>query len=269
MAYVCDHKPFILYCMGEFMKLIEGRFYFLKDDYLKFHKDSKLMSTRKVKNFRPFLLVNDPERPDIKWMIPISSNVKKYKRIKNADNKKLIQFHKTSAFGERAFLIQNACPCLSRDILKEYQTRDGKSIILGKKELNSLLKQTKLMVHLLNAGIDIGYVSKNTYKEILKPYINQRLISSKKFALLGIESIKKGNTQSLNGYIIQKDNKRFEVKRALLNDSNTNIDLVLKRGNQKIFVEDAIQNKDLKIEEDNDLISNQIMQSESSGMEMD
>lgn len=252
------------------MKLIEGRFYFLKDDYLKFHKDNKLMSTRKTKNFRPFLMVNDPERPDIKWMIPISSNVKKYKRIKKFDKNKLIQFHKTSAFGERAFLIQNACPCLARDILKEYRTSDNKQIILGKKELNSLLKETKLMVHLINAGINVGFISKNTYKEILKPYINQRLISSKKFAVLGIESIKKGNTQALNGYIIQKDNKRYEVKRALLNDDNTNIDLVLKRGNQKLYIENAIQKNDLKLDDESDLMSEELMQSETdSGMEMD
>lgn len=233
------------------MRIEEGKLYFLKDDYLRSHKDKLLIKNKKGGNYRPFLCVNDPEHPAIKWMVPVSSNLKKYEDVinKNEKAKDLIKFYNTSAFGKRTFLIQNACPCLYRDILKEYQTPNNESIILGKREKTELLKYTKLAVHKLNNNVNVGFISKNTYKEILTTYINQRLISSKNYAILGNEAVKMGNTLSLNGYIIDVNGKRYEVKKAFLNKSKDNINLLTKRGKEKQFSKDCIQNDDIRIQD--------------------
>ena len=231
------------------MRVEEGKFYFLKDEYRLNHTKGNIMKTKKNDNYRPYVCVNDPEHPAIKWMVPISSNLKKYSNLlnNNKNANELIKIYHTNEFGNRAFLIQNAVPCFYRDILREYQTKNGNTISLGRKELKDLLKTTKIAIHKLNNNISVGFLSKEIYKDILKTYINQRLISSKNYAILGNEAIKKGITTSLNGYIIELNNKRYEVKKVFLNKARDNINLLTKRGNEKQFSRDVIVNNDIVI----------------------
>ena len=104
------------------MEIKDGFFYFFKNTFLQKHKDSTLMSTHKSTGRRPFYCISDPERPDIKWMIPLSTNVEKwskkiqYKREHNLDHS-LIVINRIPDFKNKSvFLIQNAVPCLESDI---------------------------------------------------------------------------------------------------------------------------------------------------------
>lgn len=108
----------------------EGKFYFIKDEYFSDFPDDKLMKNKEVINgvvherpcFYSFLDI----KTNIYWLVPFSSQVKKFKDIYN---KKIAKSKDgkcdTIVFGEvlgheKAFLIQNMCPILPRYIHNEY-----------------------------------------------------------------------------------------------------------------------------------------------------
>ena len=69
------------------MKVENGKFYFIKDEFFDIFKDYKLMQNKENGNKRPcYFCFNDPENKEIIWFVPISSKVDKYKVI--YENKK-------------------------------------------------------------------------------------------------------------------------------------------------------------------------------------
>lgn len=105
-----------------------GHFYFLKNQYFIDFNDSKLMSNHEIINGtnhdRPCYCCIKMTDTDIYWVVPISSQVEKYRTIYN---KKLQKYGvcDTIEFGnvlgvERAFLIQNMCPVTDEYIKNEY-----------------------------------------------------------------------------------------------------------------------------------------------------
>jgi hypothetical protein len=114
--------------VGEKMDI--GNFYFLKNDYFVDFPDEKLMKNKEVINGqvhdRPCFYAFLDNKTNIYWMIPFSSQVKKFKE---EYNKKIAKSKDgkcdTIVFGEvlgheKAFLIQNMCPVLPRYIHNEY-----------------------------------------------------------------------------------------------------------------------------------------------------
>ena len=64
------------------MKVENGKFYFIKDEFFDIFKDYKLMQNKESGNKRPcYFCFNDPENEKIIWFVPISSKVEKYKVI--------------------------------------------------------------------------------------------------------------------------------------------------------------------------------------------
>ncbi len=64
------------------MEIKQGYSYHIKEDF--FHKvqDKFLMSNKENGNYRPhYYAVKDKKNPDLYWMIPISSQVEKYKKF--------------------------------------------------------------------------------------------------------------------------------------------------------------------------------------------
>jgi len=128
------------------MDIQQGYAYHIKDEYFKLIQDKKLMSNRENGNYRPnFYAIEDVENSHIFWLIPISSQVPKFRKI--IDNK-MKKFGKCftiviNYFGgdERAFLIQNAFP-ITADYLDHIHTVQGKPITVHS-ELDKLL-QTNL-----------------------------------------------------------------------------------------------------------------------------
>lgn len=106
----------------------KGHFYFINDQYFIDFPDTMLMSNKESLNGRshnrPCFYAFEDNKTGLCWMIPISSQVKKYREYYN----KKIQKYKrcdTIAFGyvlgqERAFLIQNMCPITDSYIKNEY-----------------------------------------------------------------------------------------------------------------------------------------------------
>ena len=105
-----------------------GHFYFFNDDYFIDFPDDNLMKNKETINGqvhgRPsFYAFQDPKTL-LYWMIPISSQLPKFKKLyneKTANGKPC----DTIVFGdllghEKAFLIQNMCPILPKYIDNEY-----------------------------------------------------------------------------------------------------------------------------------------------------
>ena len=132
-------------------KMINGHFYFIKNSFYDSLSDCNLM-TNKGNDFdccggRPCHYCFEYE--DYFWMIPISSQVDKFKSIYQHKIEKR-GFCDTIRFGyingkERAFLIQNCFPVTKEYIDEEYKiNKNTVSVTISEdlsKELNGLLRK--------------------------------------------------------------------------------------------------------------------------------
>jgi len=111
------------------MILTLGRFYFIKDQFFVDYPDPFLMKNKEVINGvehnRPCFFTFFDSAKGLYWMIPISSQLSKFKPIAT---KKTIRYGScdTIVFGdvlghEKAFLIQNMFPIIDSYVDSEYQ----------------------------------------------------------------------------------------------------------------------------------------------------
>lgn len=105
-----------------------GHFYFVDDQYFIDFPDNKLMKNKEILNGkthgRPCFYAFLDSKSGLYWMIPISSQVSKFKVIYA---RKIKRYHScdTIVFGEvlgheKAFLIQNMFPISQKYISSEY-----------------------------------------------------------------------------------------------------------------------------------------------------
>lgn len=105
-----------------------GHFYYIDDQYFIDFPDSKLMNHKECAagqtHDRPCFYAFQDHTTGLYWMIPISSQVKKYRTYYHV---KMERYHRcdTIAFGEvlgyeKAFLIQNMCPITRTYMKNEY-----------------------------------------------------------------------------------------------------------------------------------------------------
>lgn len=110
------------------MKVENGKFYFIKDNFFEIFKSYKLMENKENGNKRPcYFCFNDPENKKIIWFVPISSKIDKYKAIyenKKKKQKKVYNFVFGKVLGkEKTFLIQNIFPTTEDYIESKYQNK--------------------------------------------------------------------------------------------------------------------------------------------------
>lgn len=69
------------------MEIRQGYSYHIKDEFFDKVQDKYLMSNKENGNYRPhFLAIQDNKNKELYWMIPISSQVDKYKVIYSSAN---------------------------------------------------------------------------------------------------------------------------------------------------------------------------------------
>lgn len=142
-------------------KVISGHFYFIKDDFFMSLKNCNLMLNKDDENFRNGRPCHYCfENTDMFWMIPISSQVEKYRSIYNQKIKQR-KIYDGIRFGfvngqERAFLIQNCFPVTLQYIDNEYMLNHNTipATVSKKfsKELNGLVRK---VIRLYECGIKI------------------------------------------------------------------------------------------------------------------
>ena len=153
------------------MKVENGKFYFIKDEFFDIFKDYKLMENKENGNKRPcYFCFNDPENEEIIWFVPISSKVEKYKAIyknKKKIRKKVYNFVFGKVLGkEKAFLIQNVFPTTEEYIESKYQNKKQDV------EITEVLKQEIIdtsvnVIKLAKKGISIPFYDIIEMKNIL------------------------------------------------------------------------------------------------------
>ena len=113
------------------MKIVEGYFYFIKDNFFNIIKDSELMKNKENGIKRPcYYCFKSKENDKIIWFIPVSTKISKYKNIYDNKIQKQIKLGKTPSidtivFGYVAntystFLIQNMFPVTEGYIESQY-----------------------------------------------------------------------------------------------------------------------------------------------------
>ena len=76
------------------MEIQQGYSYHIKDEFFDVVQDKYLMSNKENGNYRPhFYAIQDKKNHDLYWMIPISSQVEKYKGIIHTIEGKPVTVH--------------------------------------------------------------------------------------------------------------------------------------------------------------------------------
>lgn len=139
------------------MEIKQGYSYHIKDEFFELIQDKYLMSNKEDGNYRPhFLAIQDSKNKNIYWMIPISSQVEKYKIIIEKKKRKYGKCN-TIVIGkfagkENAFLIQNAFPVLAK-YFDHVHTIENKPIAIHKKLDRELVINLKEVLAMYRKGI--------------------------------------------------------------------------------------------------------------------
>lgn len=138
------------------MKIVEGRFYFLKNSYYDKFSDCGLMQNKGGANHnRPCFYCF--EFDGLYWLVPISSKLEKYKVLYA---QKIAKYNRYDGirFGyvngkERAFLIQNICPVTDNYIDDMYTVNHGKTeVVISKNLEKEIVKSAKRVISLHKRG---------------------------------------------------------------------------------------------------------------------
>lgn len=141
-----------------------GHFYYISDQYFIDFPDDKLMQNKETVNGqahdRPCFYAFLDDKTGVYWMIPVSSQVNKYKRHYSS---KIQKYGKcdTIAFGkvlgyEKAFLIQNMCPVTDKYIISEYiDRRAAVPVRIDGRFESELIAKAKRVLALQRRGVNL------------------------------------------------------------------------------------------------------------------
>ncbi len=131
-------------------------FYIVKDKFFEDMNEPYLKGNKKES--RPHYYCFEDSRTGICWMIPMSRQVEKYKKIinKRLDTKKtcdILYITKLDDGGESVFLIQDMFPITEEYIEREY-TIAGKHMLLSSEQrVHELERKAKKVLKKLQHGV--------------------------------------------------------------------------------------------------------------------
>lgn len=145
------------------MKIVEGYFYFIKDNFFNIIKDSELMKNKENGIKRPcYYCFKSKENDKIIWFIPVSTKISKYKNIYDNKIQKQIKLGKTPSidtivFGYVAntystFLIQNMFPVTEEYIESQY-IKNKIEITISHRLKNEIVSKANKVLNLYNHGM--------------------------------------------------------------------------------------------------------------------
>lgn len=157
-----------------------GHFYFLTNEYFEKFDDGFLMKNKESfggrLHSRPCFYSFTFDNSGIYWMIPVSSNIKKYFEI---SKKKISKYGRcdTIVFGsilghEKVFLIQNMCPVTDEYVNNEYMEDSNRPVLMSGEFTNNLLVKAKRVLKFQKSGSkliipDVLKIEKELLKELM------------------------------------------------------------------------------------------------------
>lgn len=153
------------------MKIENGKFYFIKDDFFEKINDKTILLNKENGNKRPcYYCFRDHDNNGIIWFIPISSKVDKYRKIYEY---KINKFKKvdTIVFGkvngkERTFLIQNMFPITEKYIQEKY-IQNNKDVEITYTLGKEIEEKANQVLKLAERGKKVVFTNIIKIKEIL------------------------------------------------------------------------------------------------------
>ncbi len=131
-----------------------GHFYFLTSQYFEDFPNSNAMKNKDAERNRPCFCAF--KENDLYWMIPISSQIKKFESVYS---NKIKKFNKcdTIAFADllgnkKAFLIQNMCPVTDQYIRNEYLDKHSNPVRICERREKTIISQAKKVLNLHRRG---------------------------------------------------------------------------------------------------------------------
>lgn len=152
------------------MEIIPGFIYHIDNSYFEKVKDPHLMKNKEDGNFRPtYFCIKDP-KTSLLWMIPMSSNIKKYKKLHQRSIEKYgealgIVFGK---FGEKesAFLLQNLFPITPKYISHPH-TRNNNPVPVPSNTVKEIEQNFNKIMRLLDKGVRTVFTDVKKIEQIM------------------------------------------------------------------------------------------------------
>lgn len=138
------------------MNFVNGRLYFIKDEFFDYIGEEYLKANKETTK-RPHYYAFRDLSTSLLWVIPCSTQIEKYKNIiqKKIDNNKKhdhIKIIKVNGI-EQAFLFQDMFPITEKYILNPYIKQDVFMEIKDTKKLADIEKNAKNIINLMRRGV--------------------------------------------------------------------------------------------------------------------
>ncbi len=155
------------------MEYKAGYVYHIKSEYFDSADDDKLMKNKENGRYRPTYYCMDDKQSPIIWVIPMSSQVEKYRSI---CDKQIKKYGKSNGIyidrfdgKDSVFLIQNMFPILP-SYISHIHTRNGIPVEMNEKTKAEVEKRAKKALALHKKGIrsvftDIGRLKEQMLDE--------------------------------------------------------------------------------------------------------
>lgn len=177
---------YILRLQAEDFQFTEGRkmsemilygFYILKDSFFETANDPYLKNNKDGNRPFYYCVKDAAENTDIFWMIPLSSQVDKYKSIlaKKRESGKPsdgLYICKLPTGKESAFLIQDIFPITAEYVEREFRIGSNHMILPYEKDVAEIETRAKKVIRLVRRGIKLTPTSPDVmkiYDMFLKP----------------------------------------------------------------------------------------------------
>ena len=155
------------------MKVEDGKFYFIKDNFFEVFKEYKMMENKEGGNKRPcYFCFRDRKDERIIWFVPISTKYDKYKRIyeskkMKAGKRPVYNFIFGNVLGKKAvFLIQNIFPTTEKYIEEKY-TNSNIDVEIPTVVKEEIIKIALRVIRLAEEGVHIPFYNIIEMKNIL------------------------------------------------------------------------------------------------------
>lgn len=155
-------------------------FYILKDEFFTKFNDP-YMKGNKFEN-RPHYYCFQDESDGIYWVIPLSSQIKKFKAIIKSKQEKhkpcdIIYICKLGTDKENAFLIQDMFPITEKYIKRSFDVGNKPLTLVNEKDRKIIEQKAKRILNLINHGIKFTPMQADVIK--IKHALLQELKSEK------------------------------------------------------------------------------------------
>ena len=160
----------------------DAQFYFLSDQYYIDFPDEKLMKNKDtidgVSHSRPcFFAFPDAAKPEIFWIIPVSSRCEKYKQIEHDKIQKYGRCN-TIRFGlllnrNTAFLIQNMCPTIEC-YLTPYTDKNNQPIRIDDRTAADVRRHAQEVLALAKRGAKVIFPDVFTIYRSLEKQLTEK-----------------------------------------------------------------------------------------------